>query len=100
MQWIDKKEYLYGTSNPKKAKKDGKVRMAGFDLDSTLITTKSGKTFSENSDDWKFEFNSVPRILGLLSETGYNIIIITNQGGIKGSEERMKSFQQKIELGA
>ena len=50
------------------------------DLDGTLIVTKSGKTFPENENDWKFK----PRIKEAIQE--YNpkyIFIISNQGGIE-----------------
>lgn len=50
------------------------------DLDGTLIETKSGRTFPENEDDWKFK----KYIKEAIQE--YNpkyIFIISNQGGIE-----------------
>jgi hypothetical protein len=33
--------------------------MAGFDMDWTIIKTKSGKTFADNPNDWDFLFPEV-----------------------------------------
>lgn len=69
----------------------------GFDLDGTLIQTKSGKTFPEDKNDWKFKFDNVPQKLQSLKE---DIIIITNQGGknfnIKEFKEKILDIHEKI----
>jgi bifunctional polynucleotide phosphatase/kinase len=53
--------------------------MYGFDLDGTLITTKSGKKFAVDDNDWKFITQDVYiRLLDLYNKN-YNIVIITNQ---------------------
>ena len=64
------------------------------DLDGTLIVTKSGKTFPENEDDWKFK----PGINYAIRQ--YNpkyIFIISNQGGIEKGFVDEGKFIKKIQ---
>ncbi|KAG0652282.1 bifunctional polynucleotide phosphatase kinase [Hyphodiscus hymeniophilus] len=58
-------------------------KVAAFDFDSTLITTKSGKKFASDAQDWKWWHQSVPDILRkLYHDEGYRVVIISNQGGL------------------
>jgi DNA 3'-phosphatase len=57
-------------------------RLIAFDMDGTLITTKSGATFSKNVDDWKFLYPEVPSILRQRYESGAHLAIISNQHGL------------------
>ncbi|KUI61961.1 Bifunctional polynucleotide phosphatase/kinase [Cytospora mali] len=57
-------------------------KVAAFDLDSTLITSASGKKFSNDASDWKWWHASVPRRLQSMHEADYQIVIITNQNGL------------------
>lgn len=70
----------------KRLKKNSNWKLAGFDLDSTLIKTKSGRVFPINKDDWQWlnadcttTSLSVPAKLKQLYDEGFSIIIITNQ---------------------
>jgi len=36
-----------------------RLQIAGFDLDGTIITTKSGKAFAVSVDDWKYVCHNV-----------------------------------------
>ncbi|CAG8624227.1 16748_t:CDS:2 [Acaulospora colombiana] len=54
-------------------------RVALFDLDGTLITTKSGRRFPEDCDDWKWFSPVVPIKLRELYLAGASIFIISNQ---------------------
>ena len=55
-------------------------RVAAFDLDSTLIKTKSGGTFPKDEYDWEFiNKNELKAKLQGLVEGGYSLIIISNQ---------------------
>ena len=40
-----------------------------FDLDNTIIKTKSGKTFPINSNDWIFNYSNVPDIINALDKS-------------------------------
>ena len=92
--------------------------IASFDMDGTIITTKSGNTFSKNLDDWKLWAPEVNRKKGFpikisLSKTflifqvkttlqklhyedGYKIIFFTNQGGIETGKVKKDDFRRKI----
>ncbi|KAI5300896.1 hypothetical protein KEM55_004100 [Ascosphaera atra] len=66
-------------------------RLAAFDLDSTLIETKSGAKFPTNGDDWQWWSPNVPLKLRELHDQGYLLAIITNQGAVVLKKKSKKS---------
>ncbi|CAE6469007.1 unnamed protein product [Rhizoctonia solani] len=70
-------------------------KVAMFDLDDTLITRKSGKRFSDDSDDWKLWTTNVGDKLREAVSNGFSIIMITNQAGLPKGEREAK-WKQKI----
>ena len=75
-------------------KSSGKI--AGFDLDSTLIKTKSGRVRPKDKDDWQFYINNLKDVLLELQKDDFNIIIFTNQSGLDGNENKKKDFMYKL----
>ncbi|OQR87617.1 bifunctional polynucleotide phosphatase/kinase [Achlya hypogyna] len=74
------------------------VKIAAFDMDSTLITTKSGKTFAVNDDDWKLWHESVPtKLRSLLDDDGYVLVVFSNQSGLSKGKVTEKGLKGKIE---
>lgn len=67
------------------------MKIAAFDFDDTLITTKSGLKFARGEDDWKWWHASVPGRLKQLDAEGYAIVIISNQGAITLSTANSKA---------
>jgi len=63
-------------------------KLACFDLDDTLIKTKTGRKFPQNRGDWTWWDSSVPDKLKSLKESGYKIVIFTNQLGLKKDPEK------------
>ncbi|KAF2465858.1 PNK3P-domain-containing protein [Lindgomyces ingoldianus] len=57
-----------------------RTKIAAFDLDSTLISTRSGELYASDEQDWKWWHKSVPMKLAELYDNDYQIIIFTNQG--------------------
>ncbi|RVD89225.1 uncharacterized protein DFL_000242 [Arthrobotrys flagrans] len=80
--------------------KDEKMKFAGFDLDSNLIATKSGRTFARDGEDWKWWHPSVPSKLRQMFEEGYRLVIFTNQNGLKASgskaDDKLKEWKKKV----
>ncbi|CAK7270825.1 DNA kinase/phosphatase Pnk1 [Sporothrix epigloea] len=57
-------------------------KVAAFDLDSTLITTASGKKHAVSATDWTWWDATVPQRLRTLYDNGFAVIIFSNQGGL------------------
>ncbi|PRP89190.1 polynucleotide kinase 3-phosphatase [Planoprotostelium fungivorum] len=71
-------------------------RIAAFDMDGTLITTKSGRKHPANETDWKFLYDEIIETkLKELHKQGYKIVLFTNQAGV-GKQQTASSIQNKI----
>lgn len=87
--------YIPGDFEHSRRKFSGKI--AAFDMDGTLITTKSGKTFPIDMNDWKILYPSViEKKLGQLLLEDFVIAIFTNQNGISVGKQTLESIQMKI----
>jgi histidinol phosphatase-like enzyme len=64
-------------------------------IDETLITTKSGRSFPLNSDDWKFKTNFTSIFKEAISK-GYKIILIDNQFSIGDGYMSEKAYTNKL----
>ncbi|KAH8897162.1 PNK3P-domain-containing protein [Thozetella sp. PMI_491] len=77
------------------------IKIAAFDLDGTIIRTKSGAPRSQNPDDWELWDSVVPTKMQEAYNQGFTIKIITNQGrltDLNGNEApEASSFKQMIE---
>lgn len=71
--------------------------IAAYDLDNTLIGTKTGKTFPKNKNDWKILYQQVLVKLKELYDQSYKILIFTNQAGISSGRNNINDFKSKIE---
>jgi len=85
----------YKTQTPNK-------KIAGFDLDDTLIRPKGKAKFPKNEDDWQFKFTFIPSKLKKLVEEGYNVVIFSNQNGFSRIDSKknskVKEMQFKIKM--
>lgn len=68
-----------------------------FDLDDTIIKTKSHKKFPIDSDDWTFFNDNVIEKLKDLNTKGYSLFIISNQAGISKRKVNKSDIIEKIE---
>ena len=90
-------EYLIKIHPSKKPAVDKAAQITAFDLDGTLIDTKSGSKFSRGPTDWKwFNDKVVPKLLELQTP----IVIFTNQGAVVGQKTAKSyvNFTSKIKL--
>ena len=71
-------------------------KIAAFDLDGTLIATKSKRRFPKDNNDWKLVNEKVALKLQYLHREGYTIVVFTNQ---KNLEKRMSTADFKEKCG-
>lgn len=72
-------------------------KIAGYDIDGTIIKTKSGNVFPKNIDDWQIAFSEVPGKLKSFHKDGYKIVFFTNQAGIATGKLKIADFRKKVE---
>ncbi|KAI4456547.1 bifunctional polynucleotide phosphatase/kinase [Holotrichia oblita] len=90
-QFIDNSLLIYTPDVDVKGNK-----IASFDLDGTLIKTKSGKRFPVDKNDWVFTFPNVQDKLKELYLDGYKIVIFSNQLRLGQEKQSIPSFKEKI----
>jgi bifunctional polynucleotide phosphatase/kinase len=61
-----------------------------FDLDGTLIKTKSKREMPIDVDDWEWWIPDIPKRLKELQGKGYHIIIITNQANVARADQKFR----------
>ncbi|XP_068154098.1 uncharacterized protein F21D5.5 [Drosophila tropicalis] len=71
-------------------------KIAGYDMDGTIIKTKSGNVFPKNTDDWQIIYPEVPEKLQRLHKDGFKVCFFTNQGGIARGKVKLDDFKVKI----
>ncbi|CAB11157.2 DNA kinase/phosphatase Pnk1 [Schizosaccharomyces pombe] len=92
IQWsITDSLYIAKYGKLKKTKK-----FIAFDLDGTLIKTKSGRVFSKDAADWTWWHPSVVPKLKALYQDNYSLVIFSNQNGIPRKPSAGHTFQMKI----
>ena len=72
--------------------------IAGFDIDWTIIRTKSGKIFPiDNVTDWQLWCPEIYNKLHDLIKQNYRIVFFTNQEGITKGKVTEEEFTTKLE---
>eukprot|EP00123_Amoebidium_parasiticum_P006916 comp17744_c0_seq1/m.17726 comp17744_c0_seq1/g.17726 ORF comp17744_c0_seq1/g.17726 comp17744_c0_seq1/m.17726 type:complete len:236 (-) comp17744_c0_seq1:688-1395(-) len=78
---------------------EGRVgpKVAAFDLDDTLVTTKSGRKsyMRTGPTDWKWFLPAVPAKLQQLHKEGYSLCIFSNQSTIKSKVDGASATKVK-----
>lgn len=72
-------------------------KYAMFDMDGTLITTKSGSKFPKNENDWKWLFSNIQDKLSSLLIQDYGLIIVSNQRSAKPNSDKIEKIRIKVE---
>jgi bifunctional polynucleotide phosphatase/kinase len=84
--WITESTFLFYSNIPTSLEKWKQIII--FDLDGTIIKTKSGKKFPVNSQDWVYNYNNVVETIVGLPDT--IIGIVSNQKGIKTNTQALE----------
>lgn len=74
------------------------TKIAGFDLDFTLIKPKHFRKFPINENDWEWFHPNIPIILKQLYNDSWTIVIFSNQAGIQLKKKLQKTIMKKINI--
>lgn len=84
--------YIYTSIGVKSSKK-----IAAFDMDGTLIKTKSGKVHPVDTKDWQIAFPPITKKLSELLTDEFKLVIMSNQAPIGNGRVKIEDFKKKIE---
>lgn len=73
-------------------------KIAGFDLDLTLIKTKSGKAVASGADDWELWDAAVVPKLQDLHRTGHKVVVIMNYVGLSKGSPKETEMVAKVTM--
>uniref|UniRef100_A0A915CSB2 Bifunctional polynucleotide phosphatase/kinase n=1 Tax=Ditylenchus dipsaci TaxID=166011 RepID=A0A915CSB2_9BILA len=77
---------------------ENRSKIAGFDMDGTLIRTISGKVFAKNRDDWQlWDKSHVLQRLRQAHSEGFKLCIFTNQKGIQKKSVDPNDLKKKVQ---
>jgi bifunctional polynucleotide phosphatase/kinase len=68
-----------------------------FDLDSTLVETKSGGAFAKNASDWQWWHPSVPDVIQAAAGKGFKIVLMSNQLGVSKGHTMVEDVQGRMQ---
>lgn len=96
MSWVVNGSVLVYT--PKSVPAVGSLRRALIlDLDGTIITTKSGKKFARDANDWKWTFDTVVDCITKFNSPDTAVFIVSNQKGLRGKRSAGEAaFKTKL----
>lgn len=66
-----------------------------FDVDGTLVTTKSGATFRKSADDWQWLPGRLEKVKSLIA-SGVAVALATNQGGVAFGYMKAQDVQDEL----
>jgi len=92
MKWRSHESLIVSDSTSLPAAK----KVAAFDMDDTLVKTKTGLVFAKGRGDWQWKFKEVPSRLKKAVSEGYQIVIFTNQNGIAKGQTKAADIKGKI----
>lgn len=95
-KWTENESVMYKLAN-QKPQDNAKFEMIAFDMDGTLIKTKSGNTFPVDEYDWKWWDSSVPTKLQQLHTEGIYLAIISNQSKMGTPINPIDALQRKVD---
>lgn len=73
------------------------LKVAAFDMDSTLVVPKDPKAkFATSRSDWRWWNDAVPRRLKELHQQGYLVIVLSNQSGVSKGTTKISDITGKI----
>ncbi|UJR21062.1 hypothetical protein I4U23_024162 [Adineta vaga] len=79
-------------------------KIAAFDMDGTIIQTKSGKVYPTDENDWRIGFDTCFKKLKQLHTDSYKIVVFTNQRGLMKAtstdpfRKKIQFIQQKLNV--
>ncbi len=79
-----------------KSKKKMGVKLAGFDMDGTLINSSKGNAFALTANDWIFAYENIPEKMKEYKDAGYCLTIISNRKA-KIDSKIVKETQKRVE---
>lgn len=80
--------------------KDGKCKLASFDLDSTLILSDRGEKYSKGTNDWVWAYPNVASLLQGYVREGWTVAIFSNRKvppwELRASKIRMEQMMKQL----